>query len=128
MLKSIIFLLITLHCCRAKYFTSTIGWQSYSPKFLKPEAASFYQFRWEAHVPVPLSHLPWHRQRDETRGKSIQVYIRKFSQTPYPKRHVWFITGGPGCSTDGVERALSTQLPDTAIYLMDNRGLEASEA
>jgi hypothetical protein len=126
---NVIFLLsILLLSVSAKYFTSNISWKIYSPKYLKSDAASFYQFRWEALVPVPLSHLPWHRQGEETRGLSINVYIRKFSQTPYPKKHVWFITGGPGCATDGVERALSVQLPDTAVYLMDNRGLEGSEA
>ncbi len=127
-LISVFSLLFLFDISFAMYFTSKINWQPYSPKFLSPETTSFYRFRWEATIPVPLSHLPWHRQGEETRGKSITLYVRKFSQTPYPTRHVWFITGGPGCSTDGVERALSTHLTDTAVYLMDNRGLEASEA
>lgn len=110
------------------YVSSTIKWQPYHPKYLSADAAKFYTYRSDAIVSAPLSHLPWHRQQLQTRGKSIKLYIRKFSRTPFPQKHIWFITGGPGCSTDGVERALSVKLPDAAIYLMDNRGLEQSEA
>lgn len=122
------FLLVCLTSVKTHYLDSKIKWETYRPKYLSASASKFYSYRFHAYIPVPLSHLPYHRQDPSTRGKSLLVYVRKFSHDPFPKKHIWFITGGPGCATDGIERAMMIENPDAAIYIMDNRGLENSEA
>lgn len=94
-----------------------IQWRDYDPKFLESPTREFYTNSWDALIPVPQIHS------DDSTGKVFHLYVRKFSRELRARKHLWLISGGPGSSTSGIERALNTQLPDTAIYLMDNRGL-----
>lgn len=94
-----------------------IRWNNYDGKFLKPNTRAFYRHAWDVYLPVPQNYsIP--------DSSIFNIYVRKFSPSRERTRnHLWLISGGPGSSTSGIERALSVQLADTTIYIMDNRGL-----
>ena len=101
-----------------------IEWKTYYAKHLKTSTREFYKEAFDAMIPVPMQHVPATTTTNQNEPGHFNIYVRRFSDGgPKVKRHLWLIPGGPGCSTSGVERALSVQLPDTAIYIMDNRGL-----
>ena len=94
-----------------------IQWKNYDGRYLKPRTREFYKYSWDVYIPVPQQHS----LRD---SPTFDIYVRKFSSTrEKTSNHLWLISGGPGSSTSGIERALSVQLTDTTIYIMDNRGL-----
>lgn len=99
-----------------------IKWRPYVPKHLKPQLKDFYTETWDAMIEVPLEHPNEFNDFQESE-KHFQIYVRRFSHVRSAKKHLWLISGGPGSSTSGIERALSIRLPDTAVYIMDNRGL-----
>lgn len=101
--------------------TDLIYWIKYDAKFMKPAARDFYKYTWDAIITVPQSRSHTSSDKD-----TFEIYVRKFSRVENVKKHLWLISGGPGSSTSGIEKALSVLLPDTAIYLMDNRGLGRS--
>lgn len=104
-----------------------IEWDTYKPQYLKSTTADFYTHSWYTNIMVPMSHALWRDRPEEIRDRSLSIYVRKFSNTLTPRNHIWLISGGPGSPTSGIEKALSLQIKDTAVYLMDNRGLGRSE-
>lgn len=121
--KNILFTVIIILCRRvicAQNADSLIKWERYDPAHLKESMRAFYKYNSYSYIAVPQVH-------ESAGGDSdvgiFHIYVRKFSATPHPENHIWMISGGPGCSTSGVERALSVQLPNTAVYIMDTRGL-----
>ena len=99
-----------------------IKWKKYDAKFMKPTVRDYYKYSWDTKITVPRTHS------DDTETGTFEIYVRKFSHVEMAKKHLWLVSGGPGSSTSGIERALSVMLPDTAIYIMDNRGLGESHA
>ena len=94
-----------------------IQWKEYDGKHLKPATREFYRYAWDMYISVPRKH-------SDTSSPVFDIYVRKFSATPErTRKHLWLISGGPGSSTSGIERALTVKLMDTTIYIMDNRGL-----
>lgn len=106
-----------------------ISWKPYEAKHLKPAMREYYRFAMDAMIPVPQSHATIETSEDESVSDPVytpkfDIYVRKFSRSNHrTRKHLWLISGGPGSSTSGIERALSVQLADTTIYIMDNRGL-----
>ena len=111
---------------------SAIKWKKYTETQLQSGIKEFYTESWDAEIEVPMQRSKQMQTYDidndesESLKKNIKIYVRKFSHTEKVTRHLWLISGGPGSSTSGIERALSVKLLDTAIYLMDNRGLGRS--
>lgn len=112
-----------------------IQWKKYTETQLQAGIKEFYTESWDAEIEVPMQRSKANNQmqikdvdnnESENLKKKIKIYVRKFSHTKKVTRHLWLISGGPGSSTSGIERALNVKLPDTAIYLMDNRGLGRS--
>lgn len=103
--------------------TDSINWQKYEAKSMRPTIRDYYKYSWDTKVSVPKKHSG---NKEDT--ETFQIYIRKFSRNKIVTKHLWLISGGPGSSTSGIEKALNVMLPDTAIYLMDNRGLGESHA
>lgn len=120
---AVIFLFSFRSCSDA--IDESIEWRPYSPRHLKVQLKNFYTFTWDAMIQVPLEHPNKYNEYRQTEdaNKSFQIYVRRFSRVRDAKKHLWLISGGPGSSTSGIERALNILLPDTAIYIMDNRGL-----
>lgn len=99
-----------------------IKWNKYDAPLMKPVVRGYYKYAWDTKIAVPRTHtVPGNPER-------FEIYVRKFSRIEDAKKHLWLISGGPGSSTSGIEKALTVMLPDTAIYLMDNRGLGQSHA
>ena len=104
-----------------------IEWQPYAAPLLPPEMRGFFRHTHEAYVDVPMCYAPAEMQAEGVRGRTFRLYVRRFSPTATPARHIWHVTGGPGVSSDGIERVLGTRFDDLAIYIMDPRGLDRSQ-
>lgn len=104
--------------------TDLINWRRYDAKSMKPTIRDYYKYSWDTKIAVPRRHSDYEKEDTET----FDIYVRKFSRNKTAMKHLWLISGGPGSSTSGIEKALNVMLPDTAIYLMDNRGLGESHA
>lgn len=100
-----------------------INWRKYDAKSMKPAIRNYYKYAWDTKISVPQVH-----SEPKANEKTFDIYVRKFSSNKTATKHLWLISGGPGSSTSGIERALDVMLPDTAIYLMDNRGLGESHS
>lgn len=111
-----------------------IQWKRYPATHLKAGIKDFYKETWDAEIEVPMHHYSVYKKETNkdmdmdsiVLNKKLKIYVRKFSHEMKAKKHLWLISGGPGSSSSGIERALNVKLPDTAIYLMDNRGLDRS--
>ena len=111
------FFVIFLFIFADTVFNEAIQWEDYDGRHLKPNTKEFYRYSWDSYIPIPRRHsLP--------KSSTFDIYVRKFSPTrERTRRHLWLISGGPGSSTSGIERALTVKMADTTIYIMDNRGL-----
>ena len=110
--------------------STTIHWNPYEATHLKPSVREYYKNTQYAMIPVPQIHddNPSDVQDEEGTTGTFNVYVRKFSRSEKrTRKHLWLISGGPGSSTSGIERALNLNLFDTTIYIMDNRGLGHSQ-
>ena len=106
-----------------KISSGLINWKKYDAKSMKATTRDYYKYSWDTKITVPRKH-----SETEENTETFEIYVRKFSRNKTSTKHLWLISGGPGSSTSGIEKALSVMLPDTAIYLMDNRGLGESQA
>lgn len=109
------FAFLLIDASNAKEF---IDWKEYDAKHMKSTVREYYRYAMDARIRVPQRH------KYSKDPKYFDLYVRKFSRSEQrTRRHLWLLSGGPGTSTSGIERALNVQLPDTTIYIMDNRGL-----
>lgn len=100
-----------------------IDWKVYDAKHLKPSIREYYKCAMDARIRVPQRHGDATRNENDS-VPAFDLYVRKFSRSARrTHRHLWLISGGPGSSTSGIERALNLQISDTTIYIMDSRGL-----
>lgn len=100
-----------------------INWKKYDAKSMQATTRDYYKYCWDTKITVPRKHSELEKNKE-----TFEIYVRKFSRNKTSTKHLWLISGGPGSSTSGIEKALTVMLPDTAIYLMDNRGLGESHA
>jgi len=114
-------------CCFVNFASCEIKWQKYDAPYLAPEMRAYFKFTSEAYVRVPMCYESLDLQSEATRHKTFEIYIRRFCPTTSPARHIWYIAGGPGISSDNVEKSIRTKFDDLAIYIMDPRGLDRSQ-
>lgn len=102
--------------------TLDINWAPYSPKYISGtleqhqiDGAS------QAFINVPQDYFGDYG----TQGQTLRIRVRRIERG-LPKKHLWFIPGGPGEHSNIVERMvgmLNRILPeDVWLYFMDHRG------